>query len=154
MQTIGSRLKAERDRIGLSQNDICNLTGVSRKSLFNYENDERSPDAEFLSILEKNGFDIGFIICGKVSGDISVSSESIRNAAETTYKMVMNSDIQISAQQFSQMLMTLLQTETDLYAKDLHKEKDSSRSAHNQTATGKNIVQVGGHIKQSKKIIK
>lgn len=152
MQTIGSRLKAERERIGMSQSDICSLTGVSRKSLFNYENDERSPDAEFLSTLGKSGFDIGFIICGKVSGDISVNSDSIRNAAETTYKMVMNSDIQISAQQFSQMLMTLLQTETDLHTKAL--DKDSNMSSHNQTATGKNIVQVGGHIKHSKKIIK
>lgn len=65
MQTIGERLKGERERLGLSQSDICDLTGVSRKTQFNYESGERHPDAAYLANLLGRGADIVYILSGQ-----------------------------------------------------------------------------------------
>lgn len=65
MQTIGERLRSERERLGLSQSEMCELTGVSRKTQFNYENGERYPDAAYLASLLERGGDTHFILSGK-----------------------------------------------------------------------------------------
>ncbi|BAN51427.1 helix-turn-helix domain-containing protein [Metapseudomonas resinovorans] len=64
MQAIGERLKSERDRLGLSQLEMCALTGVSRKTQFNYENGERFPDALYLETLMKKGLDVLYVLSG------------------------------------------------------------------------------------------
>lgn len=52
---IGERLKEERKRLGLSQARLCELMGISRKTLFSYETGKRSPTAVFLATLYHRG---------------------------------------------------------------------------------------------------
>lgn len=108
MHSIGERLKEERKRLGLSQARLCELMGISRKTLFSYETGERSPTAVFLAALCDHCFDIEYILRGirKESGVPGI--DEIRHAAETAYQMVASVGITVSAQQFSEMMMTLL----------------------------------------------
>ena len=48
--SIASRLKALREENGLSQNDLAKETGLSKKSIINYENGYRQPN------LKSNGY--------------------------------------------------------------------------------------------------
>ncbi|WP_140921061.1 helix-turn-helix domain-containing protein [Limnobaculum xujianqingii] len=64
MTTIGARLKEERSRMGLTQDDFAALGGVKRGAQVNYEKDERAPDANYLSSIANNGVDVQYILIG------------------------------------------------------------------------------------------
>lgn len=55
--SIASRLKALREENGLSQNDLAKETGLSKKSIINYENGYRQPNSKAMAILEQ------FLMC-------------------------------------------------------------------------------------------
>ncbi|WP_263264910.1 helix-turn-helix transcriptional regulator [Pseudomonas sp. RIT-PI-S] len=65
--TIGSRLRAERSRLGLSQTDFAALCGVAKNTQLNYEKDERSPDAAYLLAAGQAGVDVHFVIFGSTA---------------------------------------------------------------------------------------
>ena len=62
--TIGKRIKEERERLGFNQTDFAATGGVGRKSQFNYEEDERRPDADYLSDIAAAGADVLYILTG------------------------------------------------------------------------------------------
>jgi transcriptional regulator with XRE-family HTH domain len=61
---IGERLKEERERLNLSQTQFADLAGVGRKSQYNYEEEERYPDAPYLAAIAAAGADVLYIITG------------------------------------------------------------------------------------------
>lgn len=61
---IGSRLKEERERLGLNQTAFGDAAGVGRKTQFNYESEERSPDANYLAAVAEMGVDVRYVITG------------------------------------------------------------------------------------------
>ncbi|CAE6926176.1 hypothetical protein R69927_06858 [Paraburkholderia domus] len=63
--SFGARLIEERDRLGLTQGDICESTGINRKTQFAYERDHRYPDAGYLMTLLKQGFDVSYMLSGE-----------------------------------------------------------------------------------------
>ena len=71
---IGDRIKQERERLGLSQDEFSKYGKVTRKSQFNYESEERMPDASYLEGISQVGVDIQFIITGQRGRDL-VSEE-------------------------------------------------------------------------------
>jgi transcriptional regulator with XRE-family HTH domain len=66
--TIGNRLKEEREKLGFNQTDFAAIGGVGRKSQFNYEDDERRPDAAYLAAIAAAGADIRYIVTGDREG--------------------------------------------------------------------------------------
>lgn len=62
--TIGARLRAERERLSLSQEAFANKAGVHRRTQVNYEADERRPDADYLAAIAGFGADIAYIVTG------------------------------------------------------------------------------------------
>ncbi|MCT2388596.1 helix-turn-helix domain-containing protein [Erwinia pyrifoliae] len=70
MSTTGSRLREERDKLGLNQTDFAKLGGQSRGSQAYYERDERSPDARYLSTLSRLGVDVLYVITGVHTPDV------------------------------------------------------------------------------------
>ncbi|UKS27168.1 helix-turn-helix domain-containing protein [Paenibacillus sp. HWE-109] len=50
MSTLGSRLRAARERKGWSQTFVCQKLGLSNSTLSGYERDYREPDAETIKI--------------------------------------------------------------------------------------------------------
>ena len=65
MGSIGIRLREERERLGLSQTEMAERCGSTRKSQFNYESDARRPDADYLSALTAVGADVLYILTGQ-----------------------------------------------------------------------------------------
>lgn len=63
--TIGQRLRAERERMGFTQEAFAGMAGVTRKTLGSYEGDVRAPDAEALAIWAKAKLDVLFVVTGE-----------------------------------------------------------------------------------------
>ncbi|WP_102798994.1 helix-turn-helix domain-containing protein [Bowmanella denitrificans] len=61
---IGSRLKEERERLGMSQPAFAELAGAKKRALINWEKGETSPTAEALSRLHGYGLDVNYVITG------------------------------------------------------------------------------------------
>lgn len=125
MHSIGERLKEERKRLGLSQARLCEMMGISRKTLFSYETGERSPTAVFLAALCDHQFDIEYILKGVRKKSLASEIDEIRYAAETAYQMVDSVGIEVSATQFAEMMITLLK---DCILQP-HEKNDGSRAA-------------------------
>ncbi len=65
MNTIGSRIKEERVKLGLSQNAFAELGDMKKLSQVKYESGERTPDANYLSKIAEHGVDANYIITGQ-----------------------------------------------------------------------------------------
>lgn len=74
---IGDRLRAERERLGHSQDQWASVTGIHRNTQVKYEKGEGSPNAEYLAEIECIGADINYIITGEktVLADTSLDRE-------------------------------------------------------------------------------
>lgn len=64
MIEIGSRLKSERIRLGLTQRDFASLGGVQTNAQSQYEHGRRSPTAAYLKRLANSGVDVLYVITG------------------------------------------------------------------------------------------
>lgn len=64
MSTVGERLREERQRLGLSQDDFAARGGVQRRAQINYEKDERLPDAGYLAAIGHAGVDVLYVVMG------------------------------------------------------------------------------------------
>lgn len=65
MSSIGERLRAERDRLGLNQGAFGEIGGVNRNTQANYEKDDRSPDATYLAAVAAAGVDVLYVLTGQ-----------------------------------------------------------------------------------------
>lgn len=59
---LNGRLRQERERLGLSQQELADLLGISRVSQNNYENGTREPGLDYLTAFGQNNGDIQFIL--------------------------------------------------------------------------------------------
>lgn len=62
---IGSRLREERERLGLNQEGFGQLGGVRKQAQLLYEKDERKPDSEYLAAVAAAGVDVLFVLTGQ-----------------------------------------------------------------------------------------
>lgn len=65
MGDFSSRLREERKRLGLSQEDLATMGGVKLNAQSNYENGKRAPDADYLARVAAHGVDVGFLFTGE-----------------------------------------------------------------------------------------
>ncbi|MDE1483936.1 helix-turn-helix domain-containing protein [Xenorhabdus bovienii] len=75
MSTIGSRIKEERELLGLSQTDFANLTGYSSHVQATYERDETIPESVYLQKVAKYGCDTLYIVTGHKERPINLSTD-------------------------------------------------------------------------------
>lgn len=61
---IGIRLRAERERLGMTQAGMAVEAGVSRATQVNYESGKRLPDFQYLQSAGRLGVDVPFILTG------------------------------------------------------------------------------------------
>lgn len=64
MSALGQRLRAERKRLGLSQEAFAALGGVKKVAQINYERGSRKPNADYLKGIADAGADILYILAG------------------------------------------------------------------------------------------
>lgn len=68
VDSIGQRLREERERLGYSQEAFAALASASRPTQFNYESGKRAPDSIYLSAIAAAGADVLYILTGSRSG--------------------------------------------------------------------------------------
>lgn len=68
MDSFGNRLRTERTRLGMNQEEFAACGGVQRNAQARYEKDERSPDAEYLSAIAAHGVDVLYVVTGVRAG--------------------------------------------------------------------------------------
>ena len=61
---IGERLREERERLGLNQEELGQRGGVNRNTQGKYEKSERSPDAAYLAAVAECGVDVLYVVTG------------------------------------------------------------------------------------------
>ena len=100
---IGERLRAERQRVELTQGELAQVAGVSKTSQVNYEAGSRSPDAEYLSAIAGSGIDVLFVLTGSrgIEGASSDDFVVIPGLADSVVDGVQNHSTDQSGQAFS-----------------------------------------------------
>ncbi|WP_041523616.1 helix-turn-helix domain-containing protein [Gilvimarinus agarilyticus] len=107
MDNFGSRLREERERLGLSQAELGEIGGVKKLAQFNYEKGERQPGASYLSAIGTAGIDVMYILTGSRASPVPEplsqrerhllanyrgSSEEGRRAVESTASALAHKD--------------------------------------------------------------
>lgn len=69
------RLREERNRLSLSQQDVADLCEVHRKTVLRWESEIAIP-ADVLSLLARNGFDTQYVITGVRSNELDRIAEA------------------------------------------------------------------------------
>ena len=73
---FGERLKKERQRLGMNQDDFAEVGGVKKRAQISYEKDERSPDAAYLCAILEIGVDVWYVMTGQISTTALTLEES------------------------------------------------------------------------------
>ena len=64
--SVGSRLREERERLGLSQTALASVGGASKSSQIRYEAaDGNGPDCAYLGKVAEAGVDVAYVLTGK-----------------------------------------------------------------------------------------
>lgn len=72
IEYIGHRLQLDRRRLGLSQTEMGEVTGVSRAAQAGYEGGRSTPDMLYALKASAAGVDLDFVLTGKTSLETSV----------------------------------------------------------------------------------
>jgi transcriptional regulator with XRE-family HTH domain len=75
MITLGQRLKEERKRLGMTQPEFAAVGKVEKNTQINYEQDKRSPTADYLLAVAKAGVDTHYVLHGQPSPDLLDADE-------------------------------------------------------------------------------
>ena len=63
--SVGARLREERERLGLKQEDLAVVGGVNRNTQGSYERGVRNPDTAYLAGVASLGVDLIYVISGQ-----------------------------------------------------------------------------------------
>ncbi len=64
LQYFFERLRSERERLQLTQDEMVAKTGVSKRSYCAYEAGETAPSAKLLAALVESGLDVPYLLTG------------------------------------------------------------------------------------------
>lgn len=82
--SIGERLREERERIDLNQEQLGAIGGVKKLAQFNYENNKRAPDTDYLVQIAKIGIDVNYVLFGTRANNALTDEEQQLLAAFRT----------------------------------------------------------------------
>ncbi|WP_164276473.1 helix-turn-helix transcriptional regulator [Stenotrophomonas sp. B1-1] len=88
----GVRLRAERKRLGLTQEQMADAVGIKKQSQLRYESGKSSPTLEYLFRLQRLGANIAYILTGAAGGLDSREEEVLlkfRHASDDTQRAVL-----------------------------------------------------------------
>ena len=65
---ISDRIREERQRLGLSQEQLGAIAGVRKQAQLTYEKGDRHPDTLYLAAIAETGADVLYILTGQRAG--------------------------------------------------------------------------------------
>jgi transcriptional regulator with XRE-family HTH domain len=63
-KSLGRRLLHERRRLGLTQEEVARIAGVTRLTVYNYEKGLYAQPMDYIAPLVSAGFDLGYLMFG------------------------------------------------------------------------------------------
>jgi len=72
---FGARLREERKRLGLNQEQLAEVAGVKRLAQAQYESEAREPRLSYLSAISSAGANLYYLLYGKEANESSLSGE-------------------------------------------------------------------------------
>lgn len=108
---ISDRLKAERERLGYSQEEWALIAQIHRNTQAKYEKGEGSPNVEYLAAINSIGADIDYIITGEKTVYREASPEfecSIISMIIEQLEIVLNKNKQVMSPQKKAQAVVIL----------------------------------------------
>lgn len=81
MQLFPTLLREERESLGLTQDEVAESAGISKRSYCAYEAGETAPSAKLLSALALMGADVSYLLTGTRGRDVSPSETVLSDRA-------------------------------------------------------------------------
>ena len=92
MSGIGSRLRQERERLGLSQKSFGEIGGVEANAQGKYENGDRAPKADYLSRVAARGVDVLYVLTGSPTPTLIDNLSQIEEKVLISYRILHKED--------------------------------------------------------------
>jgi transcriptional regulator with XRE-family HTH domain len=92
MSGIGSRLRHERERLGLSQKVFGEIGGVEANAQGKYENGGRAPKADYLARVAERGVDLLYVLTGHATPTQLENLSQIEASVLGSYRVLLKED--------------------------------------------------------------
>ena len=92
MSGIGSRLRQERERLGLSQKAFGVIGGVEANAQGKYENGDRAPKADYLSRVAERGVDVLYVLTGTPTPTLVDNLSQMEEKVLVSYRVLQKED--------------------------------------------------------------
>lgn len=82
-KAIGGRIREERLRLKLSQEEFGSFGGVIQNTQWKYEDGQRTPDAMYLALVAEKGVDVLYVVTGRREPTPDLYKEKANRTNET-----------------------------------------------------------------------
>lgn len=137
---IGQRLKEERERIGLSQEQLGIIGGVKKLAQFRYENGETYPNAQYLAEVVKIGIDVNYVLFGTRA-----------NNALTAEEEQLLATFRAAPPAVRQFMLGGIASSAGMKIEGNHNQQHNHTDADNMEIKGDNNVQISGRARKNNK---
>lgn len=129
LPSFPDRLRMERRRLGLTQEQFAVLGGASKTAQYMYEAGKNWPTCEYLEALRSNGVDVAFIATGARMASSAIDWEVQRQAfLLVQHNLASKPDRAFSPDQLFDAFKTAVQMAQGVTRPDLVAQIDSSRA--------------------------
>ena len=135
--SIGQRLKEERERIGLSQEQLGIVGGVKKLAQFRYENGDTYPNAQYLTEVVKIGIDVNYVLFGVRS-----------NAELTSEEQQLLETFRAAPPAVRQFMLGGIASSAGMKIEGNHNQQHNYTDADNMEIKGDNSVQISGRARK------
>jgi len=135
--SIGQRLKEERERIGLSQEQLGIVGGVKKLAQFRYENGDTYPNAQYLTEVVKIGIDVNYVLFGVRS-----------NAELTSEEQQLLETFRAAPPAVRQFMLGGIASSTGMKIEGNHNQQHNHTAADKMEIKGDNNVQIAGRARK------
>ena len=110
MSEIGTRLRQERRRLGLSQREMGQIGGVAANAQGKYESGDRLPKADYLAALAGAGVDVLYVLTSRHSPIMQIDNALARIERAGGEPDALLTEVQHAARHFISTIQELSNT--------------------------------------------
>ncbi len=134
---IGDRLRQERERLGLTQDEFSAAAGSKRRTLVDWEKGVSSPTAVQLAALRTAGVDVTYVITGEHQGH-GIGEQAVHQAVLDAVDLL-SLDKKVDARQLAKAVVKLCARQSASTASPPHQAQQSFEGGYqvfHQAPTG------------------